>query len=52
MSTWPIFGLCAQDIGFEGVERLQLPWWGQKAAEDQMRVLVEAILTAERVRRK
>ena len=52
VATWPIFDVCARETGFEGGGRLRVPWWRQKAAEDQLRVTMEAILEAARVRRR
>ena len=48
----PIFYICAQETGFEGVVRLRVTWWRQKSVEDQLRVMVEAILAAARVQRQ
>ena len=45
----PIFGVCARETGYEGEGRLRVAWWRQKAAEDHLRVMVEAILEAARV---
>ena len=42
----------AQETGFKGGGRLGVPWWKQKAVEDQMRGTVEAMLEAARVRRR
>ena len=50
--TRPIFDVCAQETGYEGGGILQVPWCSQKAAEDQLRVTVEAISAAARVRRQ
>ena len=52
VATRPILDVCVQDTGFEGGGILRVPWWRQKAAEDHMRVLVEAISEVERVRRQ
>ena len=49
VATRPIFDVCAREKGYKGRERLQVPWWSQKAAEEQLRVTVEAILVATRV---
>ena len=43
MATRPIFDVCAKETGYEGGGRLWVLWWIQKAAEDQLRVTVEAI---------
>ena len=48
----PIFVVCARETGYEGGGRLQVLWWRQEAAEDQLRVTVEEILAAARVRRR
>ena len=52
VTTRPIFDLCVQENGFEGGGRLWVPWLRKKAVEEQMRVKVEAILAATRVRRR
>ena len=51
VSTRPIFYVCMRETGYKGGGRLWVPWWRQKAAEDQLRVTVEAILAASKVRR-
>ena len=48
----PIFYLCAIETGYEGGGGLRVPWWRQKAEEDQLRVVVEDILAASRVQRQ
>ena len=48
----PIFDVCARETGYEGGGRLQVPWWRQKAATNQMRFMVEEILAAERERQR
>ena len=50
VATRPIFDVCARDIGYEGGGEIWVLWWRQKAAEDQLRVTVEAISAAARVR--
>ena len=45
----PIFGVCAIETGYEGGERLRVPWWRQAAVHKQLKVVVEAILAAARV---
>ena len=50
--TQPIFDVCDQETGFEGGGRLWVIWWGQKDAEDQLRVAVEAISSSARVWRR
>ena len=45
----PIFDVCAIETGYEGGGRLQVLWWSQDTAEKQMKVMVEAILSAARV---
>ena len=52
VSARPVFDVCARDTGYEGGGRLRAPWWRQKVEEDQLRVTVEAILEAARVRRR
>ena len=52
VSTRPIFNVCARETGYEGGGILRVMWWMYKVAEEQMRVTVEAILTATRVRRR
>ena len=52
MAIWPIFDVCAREIGYKGGGRLRVLYWSQKAAEKQLRVTVEAILVAARVRRR
>ena len=49
VATRPIFDVCAREKGYEGGERLQVSWWIQKAAEEHLRVTVEAIVVATRV---
>ena len=48
----PIFGVCARETGYAGGGRLQVPRWRQAAAETQLKVAVEAISEAARVRRR
>ena len=48
----PIFGVCARDTSYDGGGRLQVPRWRQAAAEKQLKVAVEAISEAARVRRR
>ena len=52
MSIRPIFDLCVRDTGYEGGGRLWVPWWRQKAVEDQLKVTVEAILATAKVQRR
>ena len=47
-----IFDICAREMGYEGGDRLRVPWWRQAAAHNQMKVTVESILAAARVRRR
>ena len=49
LATQTIFDVCAREMGYEGGGRLRLPWWRQKAADNEMMFTVEAILTASRV---
>ena len=44
--------MCERETGYEGGGGLQVPWWGQKAVEEQMRVTVEAISAEARMRRR
>ena len=46
----PIFDVCVRETGYEGWGRLQVPWWRKKPADNQLRVMVEAILAAARER--
>ena len=48
----PIFDVCVIETGYEGGGRLQVPWWRHKAADNTLRVVVEAISMASRVRRQ
>ena len=48
----PIFDICAREMGYEGGGRLWVPWWRQAAAEKQLKVTVEAVWEAARVRRQ
>ena len=52
VATHNCFDVCAQETGYEGGERLRVPWWRQKVAEDQLRVTLEEILEAARVWRQ
>ena len=52
MAIRPIFDIYVRDTGYEGGGRLRVPWWRQKAAEDHLRVTLEAISEAGRVRRQ
>ena len=47
----PILDVCARETGYEGGGRLRVPWWRQEAAENQLKIMVEAILEAARVQR-
>ena len=53
MAEWvslrPIFDVCARETGYEGGERLQVPWWRQVAKHKKMKVTVASILAAARV---
>ena len=46
----PIFDVSVRETGYEGGGRLLVPWWRQEAAENQLKVAVEAISAAARVR--
>ena len=48
----PIFDFCVRDTGYEGERILWVPWWMQDSEENQLKVEVEAILEAARVRRR
>ena len=50
--TRPIFDVCAREMGYKGGRRLRVTRWRKKAAEDQLRVTLEAISEAERVRQQ
>ena len=50
VATQPIFDVFEREIGYERVGRLRVTWWRHKLAEDHLRVTVEAILAAARVR--
>ena len=47
-----IFDVCAVETGYEGGGRLRVPWWRHEAAENQLKVMVEAILAVARVLRQ
>ena len=47
-----IFDVCAIDMGYEGGERLRVPWWRQAEVHKQLKFTVEAILEVSRVRRQ
>ena len=49
LATRTIFDVCTKEKEYKGGEILRVPWWRQKAAEDQLRVEVEAILAAAKV---
>ena len=46
-----ISDVSSRGAGYEGGERLQVPWWRHEAADNQMKVAVEAFLAAARLRR-
>ena len=52
VSLWPIFDVCARETDYEVGGRLRVPWWRQASAEKQLKVAVEAISEAARVRRR
>ena len=52
VATRPIFDVCERYTGYGGGGRLWLPWCRQRAAEDQLRVMVEDILEVARVWRR
>ena len=52
VSIRPIFDVCTREMGYEGRGILQVSWRMQKVEEDNLRVTVEAILAAVRVRRR
>ena len=47
-----IFDVCARETVYEGGGKLQVQWWRQAAVENQLKVTVEDILVATRVRRQ
>ena len=47
----PIFDVCARETGYEGGGKLQVQWWRQATAENQLKVMVKYILVTARVRR-
>ena len=47
-----ILDVCSIDTGYKGGGRLRVLWWRKKAEEYQIRVTVEAILEAARLRRQ
>ena len=36
MNLWPIFEVCAKEMGYKGGGKFQEPWWRQEAAEQQL----------------
>ena len=50
-ALWPIFDVCARKKYYERGGILQVPWWKKLAADKQLKVTVEAILSVARVRR-
>ena len=52
VATRPIFDVCVQETGYERGGVLWVPWWIRNAAEDQLRVTVEAFLETSRVWRQ
>ena len=46
----PIFDVCARETGYEEGWRLRVTWWRQAEAEKKLKVTVEEILSAARVR--
>ena len=52
MALHPIFDVCAIETGYERGGRIRVPWWMQEAAENQLKITVEAILAAARVQRQ
>ena len=50
VATRHILYVCVQETGYEVGGRLRVPWWRKKSEECQLRVMVEAILAAARVR--
>ena len=46
------FDVCERETGYEVGGRLWVLWWRQEAAENQLKVTVEAILWVTRVRRQ
>ena len=52
VSTRTIFDVCAREMEYKGGGRLRVPWFSQKAAKYHLRVTVEAILAATRLRQR
>ena len=52
VSLRPIFDVFARDTGYEGGGRLRVPWRRQEAADNQLKVTLEVISEAARVRRQ
>ena len=56
MAEWvaprPIFYICEREMGYEGGGKIQVQWWRQASADNQLQVTIEDILVVERVRRR
>ena len=52
VSLWPIIDVFTRETGYEGGGRLWVLWQMQETVENQLKVAVEEILAAARVRRK
>ena len=52
VSLRPIFDVFARDTGYEGGGRLRVPWRRKEAADNQLKVTLEVISEAARVRRQ
>ena len=50
VALWPIFDVFERETGYEGGGKLQVQWWRQEVAENQLKVTVGNILAAARVR--
>ena len=56
MTEWvvlrPIFDICLIETGFKRGRRLQVLWWRQEVADNHLKVTVEAISEAARMRQQ
>ena len=56
MAEWlalrPILDICARETGYERGGKLRVPRWKQAAEDKQLKVMVEEILVAAKVRRQ
>ena len=49
VAQWPIFDVFTRETGYERGTRLWMLWWSQEAADNQLKVTVEAISKDARV---